>query len=108
MAVDGASWAFLEATILDCGETFSASPTAPDKQISLTDPDARSTARSGKGTGVVGYNVRAVIDAQHHLIVAHETTNIGNDDGQLSTMARLAQAAMGASYLTAIADRGSS
>jgi transposase len=45
---------------------------APDKQISLTDPDARSMARSGKGTGVVGYNGQTAVDAQHHLIVAHD------------------------------------
>src|SRR5271155_957690 len=79
---------------------------APDKQISLTDPDARSMATSGKGTGMVGYNVQAVVDAQHHLIVAHEVTNIGNDRSQLSTMARQAQEATGVSHLTAIADRG--
>jgi len=79
---------------------------APDKQISLTDPDARSMATSGKDTGLVGYNVQAVVDAQHHLIVAHEVTNIGNDRSQLSTMARQAQEATGVSDLTAIADRG--
>jgi transposase len=79
---------------------------APDKQISLTDPDARSMATSGKDTGMVGYKVQAVVDAQHHLIVAHEVTNIGNDRSQLSTMARQAQEATGVSDLTAIADRG--
>ena len=79
---------------------------APDKQISLTDPDARSMATSGKGTGVVGYNVQTAVDTKHHLIVAHEVTNVGSDRGQLSTMAKETQAAMGASDLTAIADRG--
>ena len=79
---------------------------APDKQISLTDPDARSMATSGKGTGVVGYNVQTAVDTKHHLIVAHEVTNVGSDRGQLSTMANETQAAMGSSELTAIADRG--
>ena len=73
---------------------------APD--ISLTDPDARSMATTGKDTGLVGYNVQAVVDAQHHLIVAHEVTNIGNDRSQFSTMARQAQEAIGVRDLTAI------
>ena len=30
---------------------------AADQQISLTDPDSRSMATSGRGSGVVGYNV---------------------------------------------------
>jgi transposase len=50
---------------------------APDQQVSLTDPDARSMATSGRGTGVVGYNVQIAVDAVHHLIVAHEVTNVG-------------------------------
>ena len=40
------------------------------KQISLTDPDARSMATSGKDTGIVGYNVQCAVDTKHHLIVA--------------------------------------
>jgi transposase len=78
----------------------------PDKQISLTDPDARSMATSGKGTGVVGCNVQTVVDAQHHLIVAHDVTNVGNDRGQLATMAQQAQSTIGRKDLEVVADRG--
>ena len=76
----------------------------PDKQISLTDPDARSMKT--RGTGIVGYNVQTAVDAKHHLIVAHAVTNIGSDRDQLSAMAKLARASMGVEELTAIADRG--
>jgi transposase len=79
---------------------------APDQQISLTDPDARAMATSGKGTGVVGYNVQTAVDTKHHLIVAHEVTNVGNDRDQLSTMAGQAKAAMGVEALDVLADRG--
>ena len=51
----------------------------PDQQISLTDPDARSMATSGRGSGVVGYNVQIAVEANHHLIVMHEVTNDGTD-----------------------------
>ena len=77
---------------------------APDKQLSLTDPDARSMKT--RGTGIVGYNVQTAVDTKHHLIVAHEVTNVGNDRSQLSTMAKQARTAMGAQEITVIADRG--
>jgi transposase len=79
---------------------------APDRQISLTDPDARSMATSGRGSGMVGYNVQAVVDTRHHLIVAHEVTNAGTDRAQLSTMAEQAKAALRVETLEAVADRG--
>ena len=79
---------------------------APDQQISLTDPDARSMATSGRGTGIVGYNVQTAVDAEHHLIVAHEVINVGHDRAQLEPMARRAHDAMGCEELTALADRG--
>ncbi len=79
---------------------------APDQQVSLTDPDARSMATSGRGTGVVGYNVQIAVDAEHHLIVAHEVTNQGYDRHQLAPMAFKAQEATGCEHITALADRG--
>jgi transposase len=78
----------------------------PDQQISLTDPDARSMATSGRGSGVVGYNVQAVVDTGHHLIVTHDVTNVGNDRGQLARMAKQAKAVLGVRKLEAVADRG--
>jgi transposase len=79
---------------------------APDQQVSLTDPDARSMATSGRGTGVVGYNVQIVVAAEHHLIVAHEVINQGHDRSQLAPMALKAQEATGCEQVTALADRG--
>jgi|SRR5688572_1035314 len=79
---------------------------APDGQVSLTDPDARSMATSGRGTGIVGYNVQTAVDAKNHLIVAHEVTNVGHDRTQLSSMAKQTHQAVGGDKLTAVADRG--
>ena len=78
----------------------------PDQQISLTDPDARSMATSGRGSGMVGYNAQAAVDTRHHLIVAHEVTNVGTDRGQLSNMAKQTKAALETDTLDVVADRG--
>ncbi len=77
-----------------------------DKQISLTDPDARSMATSGRGSGMVGYNVQSAVDTKHHLIVVHEVTNVGSDRSQLSRMTDRARAVIGSEAIEAVADRG--
>jgi transposase len=77
-----------------------------DKQISLTDPDARSMATSGKDTGIVGYNVQIAVDTQHHLIVAHEVTNVGTDRHRLADMSELAREELDSDTLDVVADRG--
>src|SRR5947199_1251227 len=79
---------------------------SPDQQISLTDPDSRSMATSGRGSGVVGYNVQVAVDTEHHLIVTHEVTNSGSDRAQLANVAKQAKAVLGAETLEAVADRG--
>ncbi|MCP4372292.1 MAG: transposase, partial [Deltaproteobacteria bacterium] len=79
---------------------------APGGQISMTDPDCRAMSTAGNMAGVVGYNVQTAVDTKNHLIVAHKTTNIGTDRGQLTPMAKLARDAIGSESLVAIADRG--
>jgi len=79
---------------------------SPHGQVSLTDPDSRSMASQGKGTGIVGYNVQTAVETKHHLIVTHEVTNVGSDRAQLVKMAEAAREALGTTNLTAIADRG--
>ena len=79
---------------------------SPDRQISLTDPDSRSMATSGRGSGVVGYNVQTAVDTENHLIVSHEVTNVGSDRAQLAATAKAAKEILGVEKLVAVADRG--
>src|ERR687887_2775026 len=79
---------------------------SPDQQISLTDPDSRSMATSGRGSGAVGYNVQVAVDTEHHLIVTHEVTNDGSDRAQLANIASQAKKVLGVDELEAVADRG--
>ena len=79
---------------------------SPDQQISFTDPDSRSMVTSGRGSGVVGYNVQTAVDTESHLIVAHEVTTSGSDRSQLANMARQAKAVLEADTLDVVADRG--
>lgn len=78
----------------------------PEQQISQTDPDARSMATSGRGSGMVGYNVQTAVDTEHHLIVAHEVINSGTDKAQLSHMSKRTKAALATDTLDVVADRG--
>jgi ribosomal protein L14E/L6E/L27E len=79
---------------------------SPDQQISLTDPDSRSMATSGRGSGVVGYNVQVAVDTESHLIITHEVTNVGSDRSQLANVANEAKAVLQTDKLDAVADRG--
>ena len=77
---------------------------SPDNQISISDPDARSMRH--RGSGIVGYNVQAAVDAEHHLIVTHEVTMSGSDRGQLVKMSKQARSAIEGEEITVVADRG--
>jgi transposase len=79
---------------------------SPDRQISLTDPDARAMASAGTGTGVVGYNLQAAVDTGSHIVVAHEVINLSHDRTSLANMGQQAREATGTNALTVLADRG--
>jgi len=96
----------VKAHIRALGKIEKELPQTPDEQVSLTDPDARSMATSGRGTGIVGYNVQTAVDTEHHMIVAHEVTNEGHDRAQLVPMANLARDAIGQKKVMVLADRG--
>ena len=63
-------------------------------------------ATSGRGSGVVGYNVQIAVDTEHHLIVHHDVTNVGSDRWQLASTATAAKEVLGVETLEAVADRG--
>jgi len=78
--------------------------TSPEKQLSLTDPDAR--AMKTRGSAVVGYNVQTAVETTHHLIVAHEVVNNPIDRALLAPMAEKACTAMDTRALDVLSDRG--
>jgi transposase len=96
----------LESEMLRLSAHEHAMLMSADKQVSLTDPDSRSMATSGRGSGVVGYNVQTVVETKNHLIITHDVTNTGSDRGQLARMGKAAQAVLRADKLEAVADRG--
>jgi transposase len=75
-----------------------------ETQLSLTDPDARLLVKGGQG--VAGYNVQAVVDDKHKLIVASEVVNDSSDVGQLHAMAKAAKQTLQAETLQVLADEG--
>ncbi len=77
-----------------------------ETQVSLSDPDARAMTTTARMPRVVGYNVQTAVEVKHHLIVAHEVTNLGYDRDALSMMAVAARNAMETDEIEAIADKG--
>jgi Transposase DDE domain len=63
-------------------------------------------ATSGRGSGVVGFNVQVAVDTEHHLIITHKVTNVGSDRAQLAHMAKETKATLEAESLDVVADRG--
>jgi transposase len=98
--------ASLRGRLLELEEIGRQLETAPDGQLSMTDPDARAMATATDHRGVVGYNVQAAVDAKHHLVIANEVTNKGNDRSHLLPMARAAKAETDITEMTVLADRG--
>jgi hypothetical protein len=88
--------AALEAKLVASGEN----------QVSLTDPDARAMTSKSHSAYTVGYNVQSAVDTKHHLIVTHEVTNVGIDNGHLSGMAEQARDALEAEEIEVLADKG--
>jgi len=96
----------LQAKMQELKEIGEEMQLAPDGQVSQTDPDARSMATSGRGTGMVGYNVQVAVDTKYHLLVAHDVTNLGHDRTALAPMAEKTNAILKQGHLMIIADRG--
>jgi transposase-like protein len=96
----------LESEMLKLSVYEHAMLISADKQVSLTDPDSRSMATSGRGSGVVGFNVQTVVETENQLIITHDVTNTGSDRGQLARMDKAAQVVLRADKLVAVAYRG--
>jgi transposase len=75
-----------------------------EKQISLTDADAR--LMKGRQGHHVSYNVQIAVDSKHKLVADFAVTNEGNDVNCLAELALGAQQELGAQQLKVCADRG--
>jgi len=74
------------------------------RQISITDPDARSVVIH-RNIVNVGYNVQAGCDAKHKLFVNNDTGTV-NDTHALSPMALDAKALLGVEEMKTLTDKG--
>ncbi len=102
--IDKIAWLKMEADKL--AEVQAEMDRTGVDQISETDPDARSMAITSRHPRVIGSNVQSAVETEHHLIVAHEVTNIGSDRNALSDMANQARDALGVETLDVVADKG--
>ena len=75
-----------------------------ERQISLTDPDARSVVLH-RNIVNVGYNVQAGCDAKHKLFVNNDTGTV-NDTHALSPMALDAKQLLGVESMRTLTDKG--
>jgi len=76
------------------------------ERLILATASAIDGTTSGRGSGVVGYNVQVAVDTEHHLIVAHAVTNSGSELAQLANMAKQAKGVLKTETLEAVAERG--
>jgi transposase len=78
---------------------------SPDKQKSLTDPDAR-IMKGSMNSRIAAYNVQSVVDPESHLMIAHEVTQEPSDRRQLFNMATQANEILQSDNLKVLADKG--
>ena len=77
------------------------------KEISTVDPDAHIMHQGGDGRSLDAcYNVQAVVDAKHKLIVDFDVSTCPDDKGALPKMTESAKEIMGIEEISVVADKG--
>lgn len=75
------------------------------RQISLTDPDARSLPMNNLGHTDIAYNVQSATDDKHYLVAEFSVENV-SDVHLLNQTSAAAKTALGAETLDVLADKG--